>query len=148
MLVDRLSEILAGLLVYAQMATGYAAPAEAPAVVFLPQAELANTVCQKPCPIYGWYPLGDVIYLDDRLDPVRDLEARGILLHELVHYLQHVAGAFSDDVECRNWVRRERQAYKVQARWLMEHRVFALAYGGAGRPPWALACGDSDTGPG
>ena len=140
MISDRLSEILASLLVYAQMATGYAVPAEAPEVVFMPQAELARTVCHEPCPIYGWYPLGRVIYLDERLDPVGDPEARGILLHELVHYLQHAAGAFTDDVECRNWARREQEAYKIQGRWLMENRVTRLAYRGAGRAPWTLAC--------
>jgi len=140
LIIDRLGEIVASLLVYAQLATGYGAPTAPPDIVFLPQAELARAVCHKPCPIYGWYPLDRVIYLDERLDPVHDLEARGILLHELVHYLQHGAGAFTDDIACRNWARREYQAYKVQAQWLKEKRVAASAYLGAGRAPWALAC--------
>lgn len=135
-------EVLASLLLYAQVATGYAVPSGAPDVVFLPHGELARLVCHKPCPVYGWYREGRAIYLDDRLDPVHDPEARAILLHELVHYLQQSAGAFGDDVACERWMRRERQAYQVQARWLMENRVFALAYGGAGRAPWALACRD------
>lgn len=139
-MTDRLSEIIASLLVYAQMASGYAAPAEIPEIEFIPQAELARTVCHKPCPIYGWYSFGRVIYLNDRLDPVRDLEARGILLHELVHYLQHASRAFTDDAECRNWAKREQQAYKVQGRWLLENKVTALAYHSAGRTPWTLAC--------
>jgi len=128
------------------MATGYAVPAEPPKVVFMPHAELARTVCHKPCPIYGWYPRGRVIYLDARLDPTRDPEARGILLHELVHYLQHFAGAFTDDIECRNWAKRERQAYKVQGRWLLDNRVNVLAYHGAGQAPWTLACRHGDVG--
>lgn len=140
MVIDRLGEILASLLVYAQLATAYGAPARPPDIVFLPQAELARAVCHKPCPIYGWYPLGRVIYLDERLDPVQDMAARGILLHELVHYLQHAAGAFTDDIACRNWARREQQAYKIQARWLRENRVAASAYHGAGQAPWTLAC--------
>lgn len=147
-MTDQLSEILASLLVYAQMATGYAAPSEAPEVVFLPHAELARTVCHEPCPIYGWYPRGRVIYLDARLDPNRDMEARGILLHELVHYLQYSTGAFTDDIECRNWAKRERQAYKVQGRWLLENRVNVLAYSGAGQAPWTLACRHGNAGKG
>ncbi len=146
MITDRLSEILASLLLYAQMATGYAVPAEAPEVVFLPQAELAHKACHMPCPVYGWYSLGHVIYLNARLDPIQDMEARGILLHELVHYLQHFANAFTDDIECRNWGNRERQAYKVQGRWLLENRVTALAYRGAGRAPWTQACRHSAVG--
>lgn len=148
MAIDRLSEIVASLLLYAQMATGYGAPAAPPEIVFLPQAELADAACHKPCPIYGWYPLGDVIYLDDHLDPVGDLEARGILLHELVHHLQQLAGAFTDDIACRNWARREQEAYKVQARWLRDEHVAASAYSGDGRAPWTLACSQGDAGNG
>jgi len=140
LIVDRLGEIVASLLVYAQLATGYGGLTAPPQIVFLPQAELANTVCHRPCPVYGWYSLDGAIYLDERLDPVEDMAARGILLHELVHVLQHAAGAFTDDIACRNWARREYQAYQVQARWLREKQVSASAYHGAGHAPWTLAC--------
>lgn len=143
-MTDGLSEILGSLLAYAQVATGYTVPADVPEVVFMPHAELAGMVCQKPCPVYGWYPFGHVIYLDAQLDPVRSLEARGILLHELVHYLQHSAAAFTDDEACRNWAKREQQAYKVQARWLLENRVTMLVYRGSGGAPLSVTCDQGD----
>ena len=135
-----LQELVAELLIAVQGLSGHPGPAPPPTVVLVPHAELERAACTGPCDIYGWFPPGATIYLDDRLDPADSVWARGVLVHELVHYLQHGAGAFTDDIACRNWARREYQAYKVQAQWLKEKRVAASAYLGTGRAPWALAC--------
>lgn len=141
MALDGLGEVLASLLIFAQSATGYALPEDPPRIAFAPHAELERAACSRPCKIYGWYPRGKIIYLDDRLDPVHEVRARSILLHELVHYMQQVHGAFSGGSECENWSRREREAYSVQARWLAEKATPSSLYSGAGRAPWMLACG-------
>src|SRR5690606_23890487 len=134
-----LSEVVAQLLIVAQAMTGYAPPASPPEVIFLPHAALERAACRSPCEVLGWYPYGDAIYLDDRLDPVGDVTARGILLHELVHYLQQSAGAFSTEADCAAWMRREREAYLVQARWLARHDADPPApFGGPAR--LRLAC--------
>lgn len=118
-----LGEIVADLLIFAQSVTGYAPPPTPPEIVFLSHIELERRGCDRPCEIYGWYPFGSTIYLDNRLDPVSDLAARAILLHELVHYLQQSADAHPDKSNCIAWIGREREAYDVQARWLFRYNV-------------------------
>ena len=147
MALDPLSEVLASLLIFAQMATGYAPADDVPKISFVSHAELEQAACQRPCQVFGWYPLGQIIYLDDRLDPVHDAGDRSILLHEVVHYLQQTHGAFADGSDCENWSRREREAYTVQARWLNEQHVSKPLYSGIGRPPWSLACSQLTTPP-
>lgn len=137
MAVPRLDEVVMELLLFVHAVTGYAVPGERPSIAQIPQSYLARAACDRPCDVYGWYPYGRTIYLDSRLDPVRDGRARGILLHELVHYVQHASHAFEDDDPCVNWRNREYQAYRVQARWLSEHGVVDPAVSGVGRAPWA-----------
>jgi hypothetical protein len=117
-LIERLHEIVIELLLAAQALTGYAPPATLPQVVMAPHAAIERMACEGPCPVYGWYPTGPTVYLDDRLDPVADVNARSILLHELVHYLQKQNGAFADASADLAWQLREREASLAQARWL------------------------------
>lgn len=139
MALDKMSEIVVNLLLVAQTMTGYGPPDEAPTVTMMSQGELAEIACDGPCEVYGWYPFGATVYLNDRLDPVRDIRARAILLHELVHYLQNEHGAFSDQPPCVGWAMREREAYLIQARWLAKHRV-GFRMPPAGLPPWKMDC--------
>ena len=100
--------------------TGYAAftlSDEAPAVRFVSQDVIAERVCGRPCPVFAMFEPDEGILLDKRLDPVNDIIARSILLHELVHYAQwHTAGGMASG--CAEWLKRERQAYQVQFSWL------------------------------
>ncbi|MGH6792447.1 MAG: hypothetical protein ACREDZ_13865 [Kiloniellales bacterium] len=132
-----LGEIVADLLVFAQSVTGYAPPATLPEVVFLPHAQLERRACDRPCDVYGWYPYGSIVYLDDRLDPRANLVARAILLHEIVHYLQHSADAFADRSDCSAWIGREREAYKVQTQWLLHYNVRPESMPSVQPPPQA-----------
>jgi len=138
--VKTLQELVTHLLMAAHAYTGYDLPAESPEVRFVPQVEIRQMACDRPCKVYGWYPHGKTIYLDDRLDPVHDVAARGILLHELVHYLQQSAGAFETSSACRNWADREREAYMVQGRWLTKQGSTVALFPGGGLVPWKLAC--------
>lgn len=138
--MTRLAEIVAELLLFAQGFTGYAAADRLPEVVFVPQAELQEQACDNPCEVFGWHPHGsDVVYLDARMDPVRDLKDRSILLHELVHYLQQENQAFDAETTCLSWAYREQEAYRVQGAWLMRNNVFTSLYSNA-RPPWFGVC--------
>ncbi len=143
-----LLELVGDLLLAAQSLTGYGAPAQLPEIVLVPQATLQEIACERPCKVLGWFPPGKTIYLDDRLDPRADKRAAGILLHELVHYLQQEAGAYSDLGACRKWAVREHEAYRIQARWLARQGTTARLYNGVGRPPWRLPCNDSAELPG
>lgn len=137
-----LLELAGDLLLAAQSLTGYGAPAQVPEIVLVPQATLQEIACKRPCKVLGWFPPGKTIYLDDRLDPRTDSRAAGILLHELVHYLQQESAAYSDLGACRRWALREHEAYRVQARWLAGQNTMARPYNGVGRPPWSIPCND------
>ena len=67
-----LQELVTHLLMAAHAYTGYTVPAESPEVRFVPQVEIQQMACDRPCKVYGWYPHGKTIYLDDWLDPVHD----------------------------------------------------------------------------
>ena len=110
--------LIAQLVLAIQMLGDFQAPQEPPRLAFLTQAELAQAACGRPCEIYGWFPPGRTIYLDQRLDPADDLVARSILVHELAHYLQQEAGAYAPGKDCQAWLDREWQAYDIQLRWL------------------------------
>ena len=138
--MNSLDQLVIQLLTVAHAFTGYSVPATPPELRFVPQSELQEAACDRPCEIYGWFPPGKVIYLDQRLDPLKNVAAQGILLHELTHFLQQNVGAYEDEPACEAWALREREAYRVQARWLARQQVAAWPVVGAGIPPWALAC--------
>lgn len=108
----------AELLVVVQALTGYPGPAQAPVVEFIPHVELQEMACEGTCEVRGWYAGGSTIYLDDRLDPENNMWDRGILVHELTHYLQEQDSAFGAVPTCRRWLEREGEAYAMQRQWL------------------------------
>jgi len=112
------SKLVAELLVAIQALSSYSVPAEAPRVEFVTHQHLQQEACGRPCEVYGWFPPGETIYIDDRLDPAKDVVARSILLHELVHFLQQEAGTFPPGGSCETWLDREWEAYDIQIRWL------------------------------
>jgi hypothetical protein len=112
-------------------------PGALPRVEVVPHAQLEAMVCGEPCPVQGAYGYGDVVYLDDALDPVRDLWARSVLLHEIVHYIQEAGGAYERADRRHAAGARERQAYAIQMAYLRRR-------GGAPRAgvPLPEACRD------
>ena len=137
-----LAKLVGKLLVSIQLLAGFDLPAERPEVVFVPHQRLQDEACDGRCEVYGWFPPGRTIYLDDRLDPVRDIAARGILVHELVHYLQQESGTFPASGGCRTWLERERQAYDIQIRWHADQVSTPSARAGFQRLPWKLSCSE------
>ena len=143
-----LTKLLTELLLVIHAYAGYPVPAEPPRVEFVAHEELEARACEGPCEVMGWFPPGRTIYLDDRLDPIGNVAARGILLHELTHYVQQEAGAFEDVPDCDRWLRKEKEAFDVQIRWLAENRAPLYALGrGRGRAPIQFACNEDGSVP-
>jgi hypothetical protein len=110
-------------------------PAGLPRVELVSHARLETMVCGEPCPVQGAYGYGDVVYLDDALDPMRDLWARSVLVHEIVHYLQESSGRYERATRQHAIGPREHQAYAIQLAYLQRR-------GGPPRPgaPLPEAC--------
>ena len=95
-------------------------PPPPPLVELKPHSFFVENVCGgKECNVIGWYNDTGTIYLDNRL---RSPFLEEILLHEIVHYLQHMRGDF-DTYSCADSIKREREAYYIQNRYRIEARM-------------------------
>lgn len=114
-----LIELVAQLYISVQGITGYPVPAEMPQVRQLPQAEIQRLVCMGPCQIRAFYHPDHGVVVDESFNLKSSLYHQSILLHELVHHAQHVAGSF-DSLEstCQARSASESEAYDVQNRYL------------------------------
>ena len=142
--VGALGQLAAKLLAAVASLTDYSVPADPPAVALVPHAQLERMACGEPCRVYGWFPPGETIYLDQRLDLRHDPGAQSILLHELVHYVQQKSGTFPAGGDCKTWLAREWEAYDVQLRWLAERRAPKTALARYGFRPASLSCVEGD----
>ena len=132
-LVGELLAIVAGL-------TNYEVPSRLPTVELMPGPALQQRFCKRPCPIYAAYQPGGSIVLDAKLDPAGDVQARSILLHELVHYVQWIHHGHGPK-SCTEWREREDEAYLVQFRWLATQPPTMGGLVGRRPPLPAVLCG-------
>jgi hypothetical protein len=80
--------------------------------------KLPKAVNPENLQIFGLYNFNEgAVYLLDSIDLDTD-EGKGILLHELVHYLQYQTG-LDDNVNCKNEL--ESLAYVLEAKFLEAH---------------------------
>jgi hypothetical protein len=119
--------------------SGYPANVLPPEIHFVPVTEIQRRFCNAPCRMQAYYLPGEGVYMDATLDPERDVFARSILLHELVHHLQKVSGKYMKiPSECDRWYAAELEAYETQNRYLESvnspHRVYINT--------WQLMCGN------
>ena len=117
-------DLVADLLGWASRLSGLPpAPAgQAPSWAARPQAELARVVCgERAADCRGLVAAYDTerrhIVYDAALD-LRDPTDQSYLLHELVHYLQHLSLGERLHESCEAVVASERAAYAVQNRYL------------------------------
>lgn len=141
-----LPKLILQLLAAIHGVSSYPVPERVPEVRLVPHERLERMACERPCEVYGWFPGGATIYLDDRLDPASDIASAGILVHELVHFVQQENGRFVDRRSCDDWVKREREAYRIQTRWLRAQPGFSGPFPGSLLPPWRIVCEDHATG--
>lgn len=108
------------LFLFAQEHTGYFTLLSMPTVVKMPHQKMEEIACaSKPCTVSGLYMGENDIYLDDSLDLENSLLAQGIVLHEMIHYLQHKVGQMPiPNHDCAGIIRSERQAYRIQNSFL------------------------------
>lgn len=115
--------LLPVLLSWAVHLSDYPMPAEAPEVEFMPHSFFVEQACGgKECTAVGWYNDNNVIYIDEKYLTVDDTFSHSLLVHELVHYLQHRSGGF-DPLSCEESRAREREAYFVQNRYITQAEV-------------------------
>jgi hypothetical protein len=115
---ETLTTLIAKLLVSIRIISGYDEPATQPVVTPLPQQVIATRFCGRPCAVRAYYVSGRGIFIDDSLDVENEAYDRSILLHELVHYVQDVNGAFAELRSCDRLPKREREAYWIQDEYL------------------------------
>ncbi len=95
---------------------------DAPRIETVESAELQQRACGRKCRVVAWYSPEGTIYLDKRLNVKRDLYARSVLVHELMHHIQRMrTGRRAQN--CVEWSNRERRAYAVQSYWLKSRGV-------------------------
>lgn len=119
-----MGELFAILMSWAVTLSGYSSPAVMPRVQPVSAVYLQAAACDGgPCKVMGWFPPGDTIYLDERLDPYENLLASSVVVHEMVHYLQYLkAGGLPPS--CEDVIALEREAYAVQREYLLRYGVY------------------------
>lgn len=88
-----------------------------PQILQVTQKELAAKLCNRPCPVHAYFEPGKGIWLADQVNVSQDLNARSILVHEIVHFIQWQKSG-RGPTGCDEWRDRERQAFIIQHRWL------------------------------
>ena len=112
--------ILPVLLSWAVHLSGYPAPDHPPEIVFAPHQFFVQHVCAgRECAAVGWYDDQDVVYLDEKYRLRASGFSESLIVHELVHFLQHQSGKF-DSLSCEDSRTREREAYRVQTSYILQ----------------------------
>lgn len=120
-----MNELVAGLMSWAILLSGFAPPAQPPEVRRVSHDYLVKAACQgRPCKVMGWFPPGHVVYLDERLDVENNLYAASVLVHEFVHYLQQESRPAGEAFTCERAIALERQAYAAQQEYLVRYGVY------------------------
>jgi hypothetical protein len=125
-----MSPLYTALFSWAVSLSGLPPPPEPPIVLRKPHSFFVEHACGgKECRVYGWYAGGRKLYIEQSMDPEKNLIAASVVVHEMVHYLQASAGnglphggaAFRDKPGCEAALDMERQAYAVQREYLRRY---------------------------
>ncbi|MDC2966280.1 hypothetical protein OAY92_03670 [Alphaproteobacteria bacterium] len=121
---ENLNELIIALLLWITSNTDYINPKKLPEVKFLEQNELSQLACKNDCEILAYTPVEPkyTVYLSKRLNPLKDVCHRGILLHEIIHVLQDDQGFFMDYDDRTKKHLREMNA-------LVNHNIYLSQYG-------------------
>ena len=116
--------MVAELFLTIQLLSGYAVPEQKPPVSFVPLATMQQMICKGPCAVKAFYLPAKGVFIDEKLDVRDDVYSRSVLLHELVHHLQHVNRKYDDlATACLRWQAKEVEAYEIQHKYLKKLRV-------------------------
>ena len=119
------AELQATLLSWAVSLSGLPAPDSPPQLRRMPHDFFVQSACNgHECKVLGWFPPGDTVYVDERLDPQNNLLAASIVMHEMVHYLQYRAAGKGLEFSCAQSIALERQAYAAQREFITRYGVY------------------------
>lgn len=79
--------------------------------------------------LLGYYDGGDTVYINLTL---RNQELNEVLMHEMIHYLQHVVGGLPVPGPARLICAAEKEAFALTDQWLTDHGYEDLTRG----PTW------------
>jgi hypothetical protein len=108
--------IIARLLAWTVANSGLPAPPQPPVIEYRPTAYFTEQVCEGriDCSAKAIYLDGtNTIVLNEAVRELKDLHARALLVHEMVHYLQDASGKWTEK-NCDSWLEREHQANRLQ----------------------------------
>ncbi len=113
--------LVSSLLLNINAISGYAIPTERPNVHVVSAAQIQQRVCAKPCRARAFYTPDEGIFIDAALNLKGDFYDRSILVHELVHFMQHSSGRFSGEAPgCARYAAEESDAYDIQNKFLAQ----------------------------
>lgn len=124
-----MDELVNSLLVWAITLTGYAEPTSIPKLESVSKQTLARTLCEgKLCTAVAYYDAAkQTIYYDQTLNLTTSNHSRSFILHELVHHLQYQAKKVdANTADCKMRIQLEKEAYRVQRYFLLEHHEETL----------------------
>jgi hypothetical protein len=117
-----MDKVIAALLAWTVSNSGYPMPPGPPALEYRSRPNFAEAVCPPEalhCVPRAYYRDGArTIVLHEAYRGLGNARARGLLVHEIVHYLQDLSGGWGDK-SCETWVEREREAYRLQLLYLV-----------------------------
>jgi hypothetical protein len=120
-----MNELYAALMSWAITLSGYSAPDQMPEVQSVSHATLVQKACNgRECKVLGWFPPGQTIFVDDRLNAEQSLYASSIVVHEMVHYLQQQSGKYEKPYTCETLITMEREAYAAQREFFIRYGVY------------------------
>lgn len=120
-----MQDLIHGLMIWAVTLTGYEQPEALPEVKAVSHQQLMETLCADQfCTAVAYYDTQSrIIYYDERMPLEQDQNARGFIIHEMVHYLQDLNGELKPAaMDCEQRIEKEKQAYRVQRFFLREHQ--------------------------
>jgi hypothetical protein len=115
-----LKALAVALLAWIGANTAYPTLGAPPPIEVVPHQVIEEMVCRARCDAAGGYAYG-VIYLDEGLRSLRPVCTRSVLVHELVHHLQHVTGRWSRRGPASHRSAMEAEAHMIQGGYLVAH---------------------------